>query len=74
MLLEKAWAKSKKSYSGIISGNPASTFIDLTGAPAGVIEFDDKEAWSKIMEGLKKKHLMTTGTYPDKPEHKELIK
>jgi len=65
MLLEKAWAKVHGGYINIDGGLTREALHDLTGAPA-ITYFNDEltfdEHWKYIVDGEKKKFIMTAGS------------
>lgn len=65
MLLEKAWAKVHGGYLNIDGGLTREALHDLTGAPA-ITYFNDEltpnDHWKLILEGEKRKFIMTAGS------------
>ena len=65
--LEKAYAKSHGSYQAISGGHIAEAFLDLTGAPTQVYEFDSKSFeprrfWHKLLQYRRQRLPMGCGT------------
>lgn len=65
--LEKAYAKMHGSYKAISGGHVAEAFLDLTGAPTAVYNFDHhdfqaKKFWGELMTYRRKKLPMGCGT------------
>ena len=66
-LLEKAYAKSHGSYQAISGGHIAEAFLDLTGAPTLVYQFDSadfqpRQFWHELMKFRKQRLPMGCGT------------
>eukprot|EP00347_Sterkiella_histriomuscorum_P016663 403352333 len=57
-LMEKAWAKLHGSYDRVEAGFAENALRDLTGAPCEVIDSDEPNLWSKLMEAEKKGFLI----------------
>jgi len=65
--LEKAYAKSHGSYQAISGGHIAEAFLDLTGAPTQVYNFDSKSFeprrfWHKLLQYRRQRLPMGCGT------------
>jgi len=65
--IEKAYAKMHGSYRAISGGHVAEAFLDLTGAPTAVYNFDHhnfnpRSFWNDLMEYRKKRLPMGCGT------------
>jgi hypothetical protein len=65
--IEKAYAKMHGSYKAISGGHVAEAFLDLTGAPTAVYNFDHhdfnpRRFWGELMSFRRKKLPMGCGT------------
>ena len=66
--IEKAYAKMHGSYQAISGGHVAEAFLDLTGAPTAVYNFDHhdfrpREFWYELMEFQQKRLPMVSSSF-----------